>query len=340
MDSAINKIKQILNRSKSLSLSYIDKIQILLGYTNYILKYPYRTLNLVLLGENYDKIENLFYKSHNFLINLYDKLNEESALFRIFNEYNNYIKYNFSIGHHSFTGSLLNINNIKLDLYKISKPYYFLFYLKKSDKWGYYESNSKNTFINMDHFNDFKEDIELLNNEDTERVSFLISLVFIHERGGHSKLDHINVKDSPRYYYSNNFKIIMIKNSESGYVIDKIIYNNDLLESLYEIINFPLTVKDVNLFVGTNFDKLNELMSLINNNIIFEDDNMMITTQKPKYIKRSKDNKNKRKRDSYYLSKYNMISQDMKKDDSYDLINDREHETFLNIKAKDGFIKY
>ena len=340
LDSAINKIRQILYRLKSLSLSYIDKIQILLGYTNYILKYPYRTLNLVLLGENYDKVENLFYKSHNFLINLYDKLNEESALFRIFNEYNNYIKYNFSIGHHSFTGSLLNINNIKLDLYKISKPYYFLFYLKKSDKWGYYESNSKNTFINMDHFNEFKEDIELLNNEDTERVSFLISLVFIHERGGHGKLDNINVKDFPRYYYSNNFKIIMIKNSESGYVIDKIIYNNDLLESLYEIINFPLTVKDVNLFVGTNFDKLNELMSSINNNIIFEDDNMMITTQKPKYIKRSKDNKNKRKRDSYYLCKYNMISQDMKKDDSYDLINDREYEIFLNIKVKDGFIKY
>ena len=212
--------------------------------------------------------------------------------------------------------------------------------MKKSDKWGYYESNSKNTFINMDHFNEFKEDIELLNNEDTERVSFLISLVFIHERGGHGKLDNINVKDFPRYYYSNNFKIIMIKNSESGYVIDKIIYNNDLLESLYEIINFPLTVKDVNLFVGTNFDKLNELMSSINNNIIFEDDNMMITTQKPKYIKRSKNNKNKRKRDSYYLSKYNMISQDMKKDDSYDLINDREYEIFLNIKVKDGFIKY
>ena len=93
----------------------------------------------------------LLLNAHNFLILIYNNLNEDSTLYRIFNQYNSHIKYNHSVGHHSFTGSLLTLNDIKLDLYNLSLPYYFI-YDNKDKIWSYYEPVSKNVFINSHLF--------------------------------------------------------------------------------------------------------------------------------------------------------------------------------------------
>ena len=76
--------------------------------------------------------------AHNFLISIYDKLKEESSLYKIFSQYNTYIRYNYTIGHHSFTGSLLTLNDIKLDLSKFTFPYYFIYNCKSDDNWAYF----------------------------------------------------------------------------------------------------------------------------------------------------------------------------------------------------------
>ncbi len=132
-------------------------------------------------------------------------------MYKIFSQYNSYIKYNYTIGHHSFTCSLLTLNDIKLDLYKLALPYYFIYNDRKDHNWAYFNPNSQNVFINIYWLNEFEGNIQCLKNEKFEQVSFLLSLVLIHERGRHLKINKINKNNSPRYYYLDNFKISIIK---------------------------------------------------------------------------------------------------------------------------------
>ena len=211
MNDVIKELKHILlNLKVQKYINYIDKIRILISYVNGIIFNSKKIRNdLCFLNDRiYGKILS---NAHNFLISIYDKLKEDSSLYKIFSQYNTYIRYNYTIGHHSFTGSLLTLNDIKLDLYKLALPYYFIYNDRKDHNWAYFEPNSQNVFINIYGFKDFKDEIYSLNQEDIERVSFLISLVLIHERGGHGKVDEINENNSPRYYYLDNFKISIIK---------------------------------------------------------------------------------------------------------------------------------
>ena len=336
LNNGISGLKYILlNLKKKIYIDYIDKIRILITYVNGIIfnSKKYQN-NLCLLEDHiYGKILS---NAHNFLISIYDKLKEESSLYKIFSQYNTYIRYNYTIGHHSFTGSLLTLNDIKLDLYKIALPYYFIYNSNSDNSWAYFDPNSQNVFINLSLFDEFKGDIYSLKNENFEQVSFLMSLVLIHERGGHSKVDEINENNSPRYYYLDNFKISIIKHKESDYLVEEVIYSGNLVSLLSNYENFPLSLKNVDLFVQSNFNKLNEL--LIENNIKSDDidDKEKKDSKKPK--KKILRKKKKIGMRGYLFSKFNFIIQGKKYDKN--LYNDPEYQLFLNLEKNTKRKKY
>ena len=76
-------------------------------------------MNILYLLDD-DSFGKILSNAHNFLMSIYDKLNEDSALYNIFCRYNSYIRYDYTIGHHSFTVSLFTLNDIKLDLFNLA----------------------------------------------------------------------------------------------------------------------------------------------------------------------------------------------------------------------------
>ncbi len=129
------------------------------------------------------------------------------------------------------------------------------------------------------------KNIKSLNNKDEkERVSFLISLVLIHENGSHLKIQNIIKQYSPRYYYLSNFKISLFKERESRFVIDCSMFEKDLLEQLYEINDFSLKLKNINLFVDKDFTELKKLIT-IKEDIISESKKLNSISFKHKIVK-------------------------------------------------------
>ena len=272
----------------------------------------------------YNKLyRELLLKAHNFLILIYNNLNEDSTLYRIFNQYNSHIKYNHSVGHHSFIGSLLTLNDIKLDLYNLSLPYYFI-YDNKDKIWSYYEPVSKNVFINS-HL--FQKSFFNLKDDDLERVSYLILLILINQRGAHSKIDDINENIFPRYYYLPNFKFVIMKKKESGNFIEQHFYSDNLIELLNDNENFPLLLKDVNLFIQPTFIQLKELIDKNISNISHNYSKETEYSLKPTLRKRKKILTR-----GYLFSKFNLIILDTTDEDFTKIYNDPEYKEYLKLK--------
>ena len=117
---------------------------------------------------------------------------------------------------------------------------------------AYYEPKTKNIFLNLELFGVFKDDLK--------RTSYLISLVLIHQRGAHSKVDDNNKGISPIYYYFDNFKISIINKNESSIILENVIFPGDIVDLLSNNENFSLEFIDSSLFVEPNFDKLQNLI--------------------------------------------------------------------------------
>ena len=336
LDEEISKLKFIIETSKRKEyIDYIDRIRILLAYVNGLV-FDSENSEIKLCFLDNPKYGRILSNAHNFLISIYDKLNEESALYKICSQYNTYIKYNYTVGHHSFTGSLLTINDVKMDLYNLAFPYYFVYYDINYKDWAYFHPNSENVFINLSLFNGFKGYIQNLKGDDAERVSFLMSLVLIHERGGHSKVNEIIDNNSPRYYYLETFKVSIILKKESGYLLETVICPKNLVELLNQY-DFPLTLKDVNLFIEPDFQKLNEEIEKENISSDNDDDNNIKNSKKPK--KKNQKNKKKKKLSRRYLFfKYNTITQDMAIDDNS--FDSEEFQMFLNLEENTKRKKY
>ncbi len=338
LNEGISKLKLIIVTLKTKEyIDYIDRIRILLSYVNELV-FDSENSEIKLCFIDNPKYGTILSKAHNFVISIYDKINEESALYKIVSQYNAYLKYNYTVGHHSFTGSLLTVNDVKMDLYNLSFPYYFVYYDTKYKDGTYFHPNSENVFLNLSLFDDFKGYIQNLKGDDAERVSFLMSLVLIYERGGHSKVNEINENNSPRYYYLDTFKVSITSKKESGYLLKRFIYPKKLVKLLNQY-DFPLTFKDVNLFIEPDFQKLNEEIEKEEKNIFSDndDDDNDEDSKKPKKKKQKKKKKKELSR-RYLFFKYNTITQDKTIDDNS--FDSEEFQMFLNLEENTRFKKY
>jgi hypothetical protein len=246
--------------------SYIDQIKIIMTFTEYYVFYSktrfiygieMKLVKLNKIDENYLCFKNgfnLFYK-------IIDNFNENSEIYNNLLQINSFIGYDLILKHHTFGGSILSPNDIKLELIKNLNQFVFVLNLPKGDFKAEYSKNTKVVTFNLaEIFNKPPKNIEKSNNIDSKNFSIIILFIFFHELFGHKKKDILNTfKNSPRYIYSfkkNDF--VHIDAFDTGYIFEFISFNkirplikiqgNENLKKLY----------NVNYYIGDSFDKLNE----------------------------------------------------------------------------------
>ena len=120
LESIINEYYTLF--PKIIKLNYFNQIKIIISFTYFKIteKRNYRFIHL-----DFSEFFPLK-KAHNALINILDKIDEKSCFFIGLQEMNSLIQYDYSNKHYMFTGSLLTLNDVKLDFIKVINKYYFI----------------------------------------------------------------------------------------------------------------------------------------------------------------------------------------------------------------------
>lgn len=273
----INNYKSLINLSND--MEYNERIKILLSFVNNRIfdekfKYNYKDATyLVELKENInheiDESGDYSYikKAYKILYNILDHLEESSSFFIAIHQFNSYIDYSISSKENMFTGSLLTLNDVKLDFVKNISNYCLLNEIKNIDCFAHYCPYTKSIFYNP--FTYLQNEVYLhklkYTNEDS---ATLVSLYLIfHEVCGHLKTAINNTKDTPKKYYSNYLKIYSISGIiDSGYIFERFLCDGTIKPIDIMNSNDKQKIKsllDYNNYIGEDFSylkqKLNEI---------------------------------------------------------------------------------
>ena len=266
----LNKIKYFLNR---------DKIKILLGYTNELIIHGI-FVNLKNINEL--KESSPYYLSYLLINKIYENLNENSALFIPILQFNSYICFNYLNNHHCFNCSLLNINEIKMDLIKVTTKYFFI---SNEGNTGRGEYNDVSQIMLINESKLFKSENKLIDEkEGNEAKSFAVNILIenFHERIGHAKKDIINYNQkTPKYFFNIQFQIGRYeysneegkKISDSGYILENNIIENKEIINIMRLSRNVETLYNYKLYVDKNFEELLKEVNFISNKYKFNDNN-------------------------------------------------------------------
>ena len=271
-NSYINDYKDILN--KLYILDYIDRIKIIIYFVTIFNdnnkkdgendKVTYEQLTLFDL-DNKDIFNNYPYinKAYNEFYKIIDNLKEECPLYQGILQLNSFI-YPELISDNSYhSGSILNVDDIKLELLKNTNRFLILS-LKDdiySDDFAEYSLESKTSVIYLSSIfrNKRPNDKKYFN-----IASSVILILFIHEKCGHQKKNTNNDKLlTPRYHEDSNFQNFGLDRADSGDAIEYLLINNFF--DIDQLMNNKETEKllDASLYYNNNFDRLRSIYNKI-----------------------------------------------------------------------------
>ena len=254
-------------------LDFIERIRILITLTKEYSKRNknFQEISLSIIGEsNYYNSVN---KAHNIFLEIIDGLLEDCSLFHTLNQFNSIIRLEVKNKENMYSGSLLSVNDIKIEIYK----YLNRFYLISGEENLLYGAIYKNTKVIIIYYQSITNSIFEMKepSEDEEkRISSAILMVLFHEICGHLKT-HINNKlDSPRSIILPNFDTVNLnlKQNDSGYLLEFF-----FVRGLIEVEKFIYSEKsekllNKNLYLGKNFLELNNILISIDSSTIIKED--------------------------------------------------------------------
>ena len=311
----ISNFEELL--SSVVNLDYIDRIKVLIAF---IINY-YDNL----FEEKYIKINNIITKkaigpNNDFLIlvnmdddsiiqryeyiktafeilyKIIDKLSEDCALFKIMQQINSLIHEEVLTNKKMHSGSILNLNDIKLELIQNIDRYLIISRKDRKylDNYAFFRDISLTVTINI------RSIMSIFSNNLNFNINNLVTVVLfllIHESLGHKKknINNENI-DTPREYYGSNFEELSLDSSDTGLVLEKIIFGK-AFEPKYLMENKnPQIFLNENLYLEKNFEKLHILYSELEKTLNL-DDNIEKEKEKDIYDKdlKSKLNKSEKK---------------------------------------------
>ena len=259
-----------------INLEYIDRIKILITFMLKIMKdvgdkkVYYDMLHLIDLDnyKSYDKLPfvkdafDIFYK-------IIDNLTEDCQLFQSINQFNNIIYKDIISGNDQHSGSILNINDIKLELIKNINRYIFLSEKPYID-CGDYANINYSILVPVIYMFSFTDDEFYIYDENTyERAKSAVLFLLFHECFGHQKkiINNENIK-TPRIHQKSNFQDFSYEKIDTGNALEII-----LLEEIVNIrylMNSKNSEKllDPDLYTGKDFNRLKAIYaSIVEDNI-------------------------------------------------------------------------
>ena len=215
----------------SANLKYIDRIRILLSFTNnriFDKDFRYKKFSTFLINLNDQSANNCTYirEAYKILYQIIDNLNESSSLFIALHQLNSYIEYDYITNEEMFSSSILTVNDVKFDFIKNNHGYFFVNDSESNKAYAYYCPYTKLIYYNPYVFisPDENSDILELGNNIVEIKATCVSLYLtLHEDCGHLKNGINNIEVTPRQFYDNKLVIKqkgVKKITDSGYIIE------------------------------------------------------------------------------------------------------------------------
>ena len=253
------------------TLEYIDRIKILISFMIKIIDIVdgknlcYDMFNLIDI-DNVNSYEMFPYVKNAFDIfyEIIDNLTEDCALFQVIDQFNSLIYKDVISGENQHSGSILNLNDIKLELVKNINRFIFL-----SEK-SYYDCNEYANFetsgllVTFNLFSFFRDIDNIYNENYYKKATSAILFLLFHECFGHQK-KNINNESiiTPRMHYDNNFKYFSSEKEDTGLALEIILLEKAV--NIKYLMNSDNSEKLLSpqLYTGKDFNKLKEIYDSI-----------------------------------------------------------------------------
>ena len=322
-----------------INLEYIDRIKILLTFMVKIIrnsekkKVFYDFIHLIDIDneKSYEKFPfvkdafDIFYK-------IIDNLTEDCPLFQAIYQFNSIIYCDKISNENLHSGSILNLNDIKLELVKNINRFLFLSEKPVEDCSQYADFEPLGLLVTIYMYSFCDDEFYNLDENNFKRATSVILFLLFQEYLGNQKknIDNEKVKTS-RKHCKNDFQEFQKVDTGSSL---EIILIGKIINMVY-LMNSSKSEKllDPNLYTGKNFNKLQEIYSSIETDNI----NMISDTHQSNKINNSINSNNtqsssskirKKKRRLMYtdlLQLYNGISEEEKEK----LKDDEDYQRFL-----------
>ena len=255
-----------------INLEYIDRIKILITFLLKIInsignkKVEYNMFNLIDI-DNKSSYENFPFVKDAFdlFYQIIDELNEESALFQAIAQFNSLIYKDLKSEENFHSGTILNLNDIKLELAKNINRFIFLSELSSENCYKNADFEPKGLLVTL-YIYSFSEDelFSVFDENNNDKLKSIVLFLLFHECLGHQKKNINNQKVlTPRSHYKNNFQKFSNIIADTGTALE-IIFLDKIINLRY-LMNSNNSKKLLNssLYNGKDFNTLKKIYSLI-----------------------------------------------------------------------------
>ena len=251
------------------NLEFIERINCLISLTKeYLEDNNIWEIKLVSVEDENNEEFKFVIDAHKLFLGIIDELTENSSLFQIIHQFNSMIYNELESNEAMYSGSILNLKDVQLEIYKNLNSFYFCSPAKKK----LYASIYNCTKVTILYYNEFSND-KIKESEQLDkinkRMSAAVLLVLFHELGGHLKTHINNESDSPRRIYLNdlNVKTINLKKNDSGFLLEYLFVKGSI-----EVKNFVNSdnseqLLNKNIYIGSDFIELNKILNTIKNSV-------------------------------------------------------------------------
>ena len=254
-----------------LNLEYIDRIKILISFLIKFIdsiedeKVCYDIFHLIDIDndKSYKKFPyvknafDIFYK-------IIDNLTEESPLFQFIHQFNSIIYTNILSKESEHSGSILNLNDIKLELVKNINRFIFLSEKPINDCDEHANFEKKGLLVTFNIFSFANNENIIFKENNFKKAESVILFLLFHECLGHQK-KHINNENSmtPRKHYKSDYKDFDSNDNDTGVALEMMLLGK--VFNVKYLMNSKNSEKllDPQLYIGKDFSKLQEIYSLI-----------------------------------------------------------------------------
>ena len=329
-----------------INLEYIDRIKILISFMVKFIdtiedeKVCYDMFHLIDIDDDnsYKKFPYIK-KGFDIFYKIIDNLTEECPFFQFIHQFNSLICKNILSKEEEHSGSILNLNDIKLELVKNINRFIFLSEKSYNNCKEHANFVKKGLLVTFYIFSFANNENIIFNKSNFKKLESIMLFLLFNECLVHQN-NHINNEGAllPRKDYKSNFQdssfnVVDIGDSLEIMLLGKVVNIRYLMKS-----DYSEKLLDPELYTGKDFIKLQEIYSLIEKDIFNdnkekkdfhekEQNNLLnkYTNQSPNQIK-----KNEKKERLMYpelFQLYSGISDEQKEK----LKDNEDYQRFLNI---------
>ena len=254
-----------------LDLEYIDRIKILISFMVKILNYIedericYDMFHLVDI-DNIRSLKNFPFVKDAFDIfyKIIDDLNEDCPLFQAIHQFNSIIYNDVIYGEEQHSGSILNLNDIKLQLIKNINRFIFISEKSFNDCNDYANYEKTGLLVTVNIFSFSKNENEILNIANIKKETSIVLFLLFHECLGHQKKNINNEKAlTPRKHYENNFQEYSKEGLDTGNVLEIILTGKIIIIKYFMNSINSEKLLDPKLYTGKDLNELQNIYTLI-----------------------------------------------------------------------------